>query len=527
MASSRHIRRSRRASPMTNSTSANVPVKSDLHIEYTSTDPSGVWVEPPLRAPVPSFEDYKGLERHGVLEHMAPLGSLPPSKVKARVKQHDAPRRAAHLRNGEMKVAKEANSANTVLPTTAQPSEPHGADSSTKTPPSPRENGEAHVLTQPRKEPFSPIPHKAAVVPSKALNGTASRTAQGLPKLEEVVDAAVDRANHLGDPVLGDAVKEIYQESLYKDSVADLLNAVLTQKATPAQTADFQSRIRAARKRHKERIAAQERAQQAVSNSTIAKSSRSSISRYSNNTKVLPTPPSPVNHNQSTNNKMTTHTVTSKEIRDSPAKEERPPKRVKRSNSISSDSSLSSLDSTLDDFPPPLEASRTVNNSSPIVPQVTLVKARSSNGPRLGHFPIRTDSATRRPLVHLNSPKPQQYSEDAISRKREQMRQQCASVIETQTVRDSAVRASPSPINPPHSPSKVIPPALQSQQQRPKAPPNRRSPHDDSDSLDSPASSSFGEFLVPPSAGASRGATPNQLGRQPKVHKKAARIKLS
>ena len=512
---------------MTNSTSANVPVKTDLHIEYTDTDPSGVWVEPPLRAPVPSFEDYKGLERHGVLEHMAPLGSLPPSKVKARVKQHDAPRRAAHLRNGEMKVAKQANNADTVVSSTAQPPEPRGPDGSNKTTTSPRENGEMRVLTQPRKEPLSLTPIKGAVVPSKATNGTPLRTPQGLPKLEEVVDAAVDRANHLGDPVLGDAVKEIYQESLYKDSVADLLNAVLTQKATSAQTADFQSRIRAARKRHKERIAAQERAQQAVSNSAIAKSSRSNVSRYSDDTKVLPTPPSPVKHNQTINNKMTNHAVTSQDTRDSPVKEERPPKRVKRSNSISSDSSLSSLDSIVEDFPPTLEASRTINNNHPSVPQVAQARARSSNGPRLGHFPIRPDSATRRPLVHLNSPKPHQYPEDAISRKREQMRQRCASVIETQTIQHSAVRASPSPIHRPHSPSKIVPPAVQSQQRRLRASPNPRSPHDDSDSLDSPVSSSFGEFLVPPSVGASRGATPNQLGRQPKVHKKAARIKLS
>ena len=44
------------------------------------------WVEPPLRAPAPSFEDYKGLERHGVLEKMLPLGEKPTPKNLQRLK---------------------------------------------------------------------------------------------------------------------------------------------------------------------------------------------------------------------------------------------------------------------------------------------------------------------------------------------------------------------------------------------------------------------------------------------------------
>ena len=44
------------------------------------------WVEPPLRPPAPSFEDTKGLERVGVLEHMAPLGQPPTQKLIQRLK---------------------------------------------------------------------------------------------------------------------------------------------------------------------------------------------------------------------------------------------------------------------------------------------------------------------------------------------------------------------------------------------------------------------------------------------------------
>lgn len=44
------------------------------------------WVEPPVRTPVASFEDTRGLERVGVLEHMAPLGAPPTQKLMQKLK---------------------------------------------------------------------------------------------------------------------------------------------------------------------------------------------------------------------------------------------------------------------------------------------------------------------------------------------------------------------------------------------------------------------------------------------------------
>jgi hypothetical protein len=44
------------------------------------------WVEPPLRAPAPSFEDHRGLERVGVLEHLQPLGQHPTPKLLQKLK---------------------------------------------------------------------------------------------------------------------------------------------------------------------------------------------------------------------------------------------------------------------------------------------------------------------------------------------------------------------------------------------------------------------------------------------------------
>ncbi|KAI4221738.1 MAG: hypothetical protein L6R36_006674, partial [Xanthoria steineri] len=59
------------------------------------------WQEPPIRPPAPSFEDYKGLERQGVLEYMQPLGTLPTQRVKLRTKPFDSSKRPTHSKNGE------------------------------------------------------------------------------------------------------------------------------------------------------------------------------------------------------------------------------------------------------------------------------------------------------------------------------------------------------------------------------------------------------------------------------------------
>ena len=45
-----------------------------------------VWLEPPVRALVPSFEDTRGLERVGVLENMQPLGTAPTQRLLQKLK---------------------------------------------------------------------------------------------------------------------------------------------------------------------------------------------------------------------------------------------------------------------------------------------------------------------------------------------------------------------------------------------------------------------------------------------------------
>jgi len=77
--------RSRYSSPAANApASANAASESsntiaDRPVERPKTM-LDLWVEPPLPAPRPSFADH-GIERHGVVANMAPLGTRPSSKI--------------------------------------------------------------------------------------------------------------------------------------------------------------------------------------------------------------------------------------------------------------------------------------------------------------------------------------------------------------------------------------------------------------------------------------------------------------
>ncbi|KAK3104237.1 hypothetical protein LTR53_018634, partial [Teratosphaeriaceae sp. CCFEE 6253] len=71
-------------------------------------------------------------------------------------------------------------------------------------------------------------------------------------KLQRVVEAAKIRAIEVGKPELAAAVHEIWVESLKSAHLSDLLEAILTQTATQAQTNDFQNHVKRAKKRLKD-----------------------------------------------------------------------------------------------------------------------------------------------------------------------------------------------------------------------------------------------------------------------------------
>ena len=523
MASSRHLRRSRISSPSQSATQHNVHVKTEAHLGDLNGNMEEEWSEPPLRAPAPSFEDYKGLERHGVLEHMAPLGTLPGQKVKTRLKHHEPTRRIAHLKNGEVRGAREeVNTPEPAPPVGTRRSEPRKTEERLGKVSSSRETDQDTDYNPRGTAKTTTV--RAASTQAATLGTSTSRTGVGQTRLQQIVESAIDRSRELGDPALGIALKQLYEESLRNSVVADLLEAVLSQKPTSQQTAEFQSYIKAARKQIRATDDSAKHikhsASQSISRSPTAKSARVGVTRHSGTPKDRATAPGLNNHLPNSNNRPSKQKITNMELNGTPSKEERPSKRIKRSKSASSDSSLSSLDSAVEDFPPAIESSLS-SGANPVTHQGSnQAKQKPTMGPRLGSFSTRPiDQSVRKPITQASHLTP----EELTARRKEKLMQNYQDYV----VGHSKVRADPNPTIQPHSTPPFAVLSAEAQQSRLRNGVSQRNRRDEPEYLDSPTSSAYGELLIPPPPGASRGATPSQLGRPSKAVRKAARIKMS
>jgi hypothetical protein len=94
-------------------------------------------------------------------------------------------------------------------------------------------------------------------------------------KIKAVVEEAKNRAVASGKPDLAAAVNEIYLQSLKNGVLMELLQAILSQSATPEQTTEFQTHVKTAKKRLKEQKEAK-------------KSGRRDLPELSNGTQSLP-----------------------------------------------------------------------------------------------------------------------------------------------------------------------------------------------------------------------------------------------
>ena len=502
------MRRSGISSPRSSVAQNTVSSKQEHQPQKNTDADLGVWEEPPLRNPVPSFEDYKGLERHGVLEHMAPLGSLPSSKVKARMRQHEPSRRAAHLKNGEARAPSHDVSTPEPAPQVAtRPSEPRKEERRPHASSSGERGGDRdyHTRAHPKIKP----PPASPARPPTMLSPT-SRIPAVETRLEKIVEAAVKRASALGNADTGLAIRKLYEDSTQDQTLAELLDAVLSQRHTEQQVADFQDYIRVTRKQLRKDKDRGHRSTPSMSKSP-AKSLRNSATRQLETSNSADSPK--LNHLPSTSNHISSKPQVGRmSTNGSPSKDERPSKRFKRSNSASSDSSLSSLNSDIEEFAPDKVESTISKTSNKHMPSQ---KARPfpGPGPRLGSF------ATTRHLDPTRLPPSNENSESIVAAKR---RLQNLTSLHNYAVKDSSVRL-PSSLTPQSTPPLT---SLQQRNQQPRR--NgiaHRGKRDDDDSIDSPLSSQ-GDLLILPPHGA-RGGTPNNLGRPPKAVKKAARIKQS
>ena len=536
MASSRPLRKSSRmSSPL------DVAMKdSSLSKDETSKGESAntdSWEEPPLRPPAPSFEDYKGLERQGVLEHMAPLGSLPTQKAKLRLKLHDASRRNTHGKNGEVAISKEElNVPDSTVPSVTRRSESRKLEDRSSKLISSREKDDDQDYVPKGFTKTTPV----KVNPSQPLNhGTpSSRTSAGQIRLRQVVESAVERSNELGNPILGLAVKKLFDESLQNRMLADLLDAVLSQNPTARQATDFQGYIKIAKKQ----IKAETRSRRHSSHSaginsksvsmSPSKSTRPSVVRQTGMPKDL-LDMTKLNNFQSPDSSSTQHRLAAPqqessakkppknmESNGSLARDERPARRRKISRSVSTSSSLSSLPSTEDrDFSPAFEPNLPGSSKDQR-------SAQSLQGPRLQALSSKKQPNSHKRRAPSVSTNPDDFADQLTIKRRKFQKTFDDYVINESEIRTPPLSKKPAPL--PSFAASFVPGRVQ--QTRLRNGTSQGSRRDDNDDLQSPGSSTQGELLIPPPAGArssSRGVTPNQLGRPAKQLRKAARVKMS
>ena len=486
----------------------------DFAVQKDVTNRLDVWKEPPLRPPAPSFEDYKGLERAGVLEHMAPLGTMPSQKVKQRIKVNEPSRRSMLGKQAEASASGSKEPSVAAEVPTRMRSESRKAEERPKKVLTYREKDDDEDYN-PRATISKPVAAKTSSRSSVAPTPS-SKTIAGQERLRMVVESAVERARELGNELLGLAVRRLFEDSLTNKTLAELLDAVLSQKPSPRQAADFQAYVRIARKQIKAETSNPRRSSVMAtggSSGSASKSPSKSVDRSG-----APTIGSPAALNRPENDQPPLFPHSSSlqpngEVSNiNGTHGDRPAKRVKRSNSISSTSSLSSLSS----IDPAIDLNQGQNSSSSTMPVATRGRGSNGKGPVLGKFNAGGPHAKRTPAP-VAPPTNAPQSDDELAAKKRNLHKS----FDTVQVRESNMRST---VKTPQ------PGAASLQLSLDTTPVAFSGSRDDLDDVRSSASSTH-DFLIPPPPGAqrpSRGSTPNQQHAGPRREmRKGARIKNS
>jgi hypothetical protein len=244
------------------------------------------WVEPPLPPPRPSFMD-AGIERHGVVQNMAPLGALPTPKVIKMATKPDEVlfgRTANSKRLGPSAVSTPSESVMTPEPPTNPPrrrsasiktvDEVESAPQTPQPPPSarksisrqsigPQNNGQGVFQLQQSPIPVAthiprPTPPTPQTAPQAQLQGTPGPTlgADGLPlinldKTDRVVEEAVQEAVDQQRWPTAYALRTLYDDHRSNPRIVRLIEAIYNGRASEANYVEFKSIMRHKKKEGK------------------------------------------------------------------------------------------------------------------------------------------------------------------------------------------------------------------------------------------------------------------------------------
>lgn len=219
------------------------------------------WVEPAV-VQRPSFRE--GGSNYGVSEYMQPLGEAPNARVKARVKVDCGRKSLLGKGSGAIGVDAQNTPEGTPQPPTQTqrdtPTLPQikieDENDGDYAPAAGKRKDRAAKPRAAKRQSDAPSASgtagSAPPKPQKPLKNINKNKKYDAVKLWKVVEAAKERAMEVGKPDLAAAVNEIYENSLTDARLTELLEAILTQEATKAQTHEFQDYVRAAKRKLKD-----------------------------------------------------------------------------------------------------------------------------------------------------------------------------------------------------------------------------------------------------------------------------------
>ena len=514
MASSRSTRKSSRNATPDSAPSHHLPV-TGFNTFHQKANGNTVEEWPDKSAsPGPNAQRSPGIEQFRALPHTASAGTTTGPKLKLRVKQYDpTPRLAKTTKNGDSHTLR------------ATPKNPDPSSASRHS--DMKSTDIAFSAKQPAKAALAyrdDAPTGRAADESPASNSL-SQLAPPTPKvstpggegyLHQVVESAVHRARDLGNETLGLAIYRLYEDSRQNSALAELLEAVLSQRPSPQQAREFQAYIRSVRKQIKMESIAAQASTKPASTSELRESakSRPRVTRRSRSRNLASSSePGPI-----TTPRPAKHPLNGDMDGTSPLSDEPPAKRSKRSDRASSTSSLSSthsLDLETDDLP-------AIDGSGSAV---TGPKLRSGLGPKPPNLLGKQTTGTKRAGGALVGPNGKGDRDDAGIAELAVKKRKLARTFDDLKVEPSDIRNPPRPTH--SSPAITRHVAAFDTASAP-----RLSKAQDLEDIRSPASSAQGDFLIPPPPGAlrssrSRGATPVALGRPRTTVKRSARVKMS
>ena len=214
------------------------------------------WVEPPLRAPAPSFEDHRGLERVGVLECFQPLGQLPTQKVLQKLKlAPPRPGRATPVQSEGVNTPTNGVEGMSTLSPSEEIQRPQSVDGGTMSvgsaPPVKlhKEKDEdlrpavppAPVIAKPKTTPQNSV----SIPPTPLPTGGFMYHGHYHPEtIKQHVEAAVRRAD-TQNPKIALGLRRLCADSELDPALWAVLDAVLNQSQTRVQYKVFHRYIRA------------------------------------------------------------------------------------------------------------------------------------------------------------------------------------------------------------------------------------------------------------------------------------------